>query len=301
MKRLGAELVATTAAAARQWMTDGGPRLAAALAYYALLSLAPLVVVATGIAGAVIGRDVASRELTAQFEALFGAAGAGVAEQFLAAPVEAPGRRLAAWLGSVLLVVSASAVFAELQSAMNLIWRVRPRARAGWRARLRRRFLSFAMVLGTGFLLLVSLVASAALAAAGRFLRGLAPGQELLWSVIDSLLGFALPIVLFALILRLVPDAVVSWRAAWAGALVGALLFAFARVGIAYYLGRRALDSAYGAAAALVGVVIWVYFSAQILFLSAELARVIDLRRSGHRAPAREGARPELDAGSSGD
>jgi membrane protein len=174
-----------------------------------------------------------------------------------------------------LLLLGASGVFGELQGAMNAIWRARPPRGRGVAWFLRRRFISFAMVLGTGFLLLVSLLLSAALAAAARLLDRLAPGAAPAWAVVNAIFGLLLPALLFALIFRYVPDAPVGWRQAFTGAVFSAVLFALGRYAIGYYLGRSALDSTFGAAASLVAVVAWVYYSAQILFLGAELSRAL--------------------------
>jgi len=274
----------------REWSGDRVPRLAAALAYYALFSLAPLLVITIGVAGFFFGREAARGEIVAQFSSLIGRPGAE-AVQALLASTGSPGQgATAALVGLVTLLIGASGVFGELQDAMNAIWNVRPRPGVGLKAFVRRRFLSFAMVLGSGFLLLVSLLLSAGLAAAERQLSIVAPTVEVLWSTANSLFGLALPLVLFALIFRLVPDAEVPWRDAWAGALVTAALFALGRTAIGYYLGRGAIDSTYGAAASLVAVVLWVYYSAQILFLGAELTQVLGRRRDHRASSPRPGA-----------
>jgi membrane protein len=284
------ELGATIAAVGREWSADKVPRLAAALAYYALFSLAPLLVVAVGVAGLVFGRDAAQGEIVAQFQTFIGRPGAEAVQSLLASTGSPEKGALAAILGLLTLLLGASGVFGELQDAMNAIWDVAPRRGAGWKLFFRRRFVSFAMVLGTGFLLLVSLLLSAGLAAAGRYLSSLAPRGELLFSTALAVGGLVLPAILFALIFKLVPDAKVAWRDVWAGALFTAMLFALGRWAIAYYLGRSALDSTYGAAGSLVAVVAWVYFSAQILFIGAELTQVLEKRRTERGHAPRAGA-----------
>jgi len=284
------ELGSTVAAVAREYRADRVPRLAAALAYYALFSLAPLLVVAVAIAGIVFGREAAQGEVVAQFQGFLGRTGAEAVEALLASTGSAATGAAAAAIGLLALLVGASGVFGELQDAMNSIWDVAPRRGASWKLFFRRRFVSFAMVLGSGFLLLVSLLLSAALAAAGKYFTRLAPQGELLASTAISLAGIALPAVLFALIFKLVPDAKVAWRDAWTGALVTAMLFALGRTAIAYYLGRSALDSTYGAAGSLVAVVAWVYYSAQILFVGAELTQVLERQRTAHAHAPRAGA-----------
>jgi membrane protein len=284
------ELRDTFVQVGREWSADRVPRLAAALAYYALFSLAPLLVVALGVAGFFLGAEAARGELVAQFRSLIGVPGAMAVENLLAS-TGSPGKGvIAAILGFATLLLGASGVFGELQGAMNSIWNVKPKPGAGWKIFLRRRFLSFAMVLGSGFLLLVSLVMTAALSAAGRYLTTVAPSVELLWSTLNGILGLFLPATLFALIFRLIPDAKVPWRDAWTGALFTAALFALGRAAIGYYLGRGAIDSTYGAAASLVAVVLWVYYSAQILFLGAELTQVLEKRRTAQSHKPRPGA-----------
>jgi membrane protein len=284
------ELGATVGAVGREWIDDRVPRLAAALAYYALFSLAPLLVVAVAIAGMVFGRDAAQGEIVAQFQGFLGHAGAEVVQNLLASTGSTERGAFAAGIGLLMLFLGASGVFGELQDAMNSIWDVAPRRGASWKQFLRRRFISFAMVLGSGFLLLVSLLLSAALAAAGRYFLRLAPGSEFFANSTIALAGLALPAVLFALIFKLVPDAKVAWRDVWAGALVTAMLFALGRWAIAAYLGRSALDSTYGAAGSLVAVVAWVYYSAQILFVGAELTQVLERQRTDRAHEPRPGA-----------
>jgi membrane protein len=257
--------------------------LAAALAYYSLFSLAPLLVLAIGVAGSIFGRDAARREVVAQFSTLIGRAGANAVEGLLASTASPGKSAVAATLGLLTLLIGASGVFAELQDATNTIWQVEPRPDAGWGTILRRRFVSFSMVLGSGFLLLVSLLLSAALAAAGRHFTFATPLGEAAWSTANSLIGLAMPFVIFALIFRLVPDAEVAWRDVWVGALVTAALFSLGRWAFGYYLGRSAIESTYGAAASLVAVVLWVYYSAQILFIGAELTQALGQQRT-HRA-----------------
>jgi membrane protein len=284
------ELAGVLGETGREWRKDRVPRLAAALAYYALFSLAPLLVVAIGVAGLFFGPDAARGEVVAQFSSLIGRPGAQAVEDLLASTGSPQKGATAALLGLATLLLGASGVFGELQEALNSIWNVEPKPHAGWRTFLRRRFLSFAMVLGSGFLLLVSLLVSAVLAATSRRFTFESPIAELSWSTANSLFGLVLPCVLFALIFKLVPDAKVAWRDVWVGAVLTAALFALGRFAIGYYLGRSALDSTYGAAASLVAVVFWVYYSAQILFAGAELTQVLARRRTGEAHAPKAGA-----------
>jgi membrane protein len=285
-----AELRSLVGAVAAEWKRDQVQRLAAALAYYALFSLAPLLIVVIGVAGFLFGREAARGELVSQFDELIGVHGARAVEELLAAAGTPGSGVAAASIGLALLLFGASGVFGELQSALNSIWNVEARPGASWKTILRRRFVSFAMVLGSGFLFLVSLAFHAAMAGAERWLGERLPGWAGVWSSVNGVLGLALPVALFALIFRLIPDAEVAWRDAWAGAVVTASLFALGRVAIGEYLGRGAVSSAYGAAGSLVAVVVWVYYSAQILFVGAELTQVLGRRRSEHLARPKPGA-----------
>jgi membrane protein len=284
------ELGGFVSSVASEWRRDDVPRLAAALAYYALFSLAPLLVVTIGVAGLLFGREAARGELVAQFDQLIGRQGAEAVEALIAAAGNQETGLAATVLGLVLLLMGASGVFGELQSALNSIWNVEPKADAGWKTILRRRLVSFTMVLGAGFLFLVSLVFHAAIAGTERWLGARLPEWALVGSVFQSTAGLVLPVLLFALIFRLVPDAEVAWRDAWIGALVTAALFALGRIAIGEYLGRGAIASAYGAASSLVAVIFWVYYSAQILFVGAEITQVLGKRRSEHLAKPKPGA-----------
>jgi membrane protein len=270
----------------REWNEDKVPRLAAALAYYTLVSLAPLVIFAIRLAGVFFGRDAARDELVAQFDRLVGPVGAqAVAALIDAAPPPGTGH-WATLLGVATLVFGASGVFAQLQDAFNTIWEVQPRPGRGPIRWLRRRLVSFTMVVGTGFLLLVSLLVSAALAAAGRFVGGLLPAAASFWQGVTGAVVFAATAVLFAAIFRLVPDVRVRWRDVWPAAVVTAALFGLGREAIGLYLGHSALASSYGAAASLLAVVLWVYYSAQVLFLGAEFTQVFARHRARRPRPA---------------
>jgi len=268
------------------WLEDRAPRLGAALAFYAILSLAPFLVIAVGIVGIVYG-DSAVGEVEAQFTALVGAdAGRAIAE--IASRSGGPtGGWIASAIGLATLLFGASGVFGELQDAMNTIWEVKPRPDRGWLGVLRDRFFSFTMVLGTGFLLLVSLVLSAALAALGTWAQSVLPGSEALWGVVHAVFSFGLVALLFALIYQVVPDAEIAWRDAFVGGAVTAVLFVAGKLAIGLYLGQSTVASAYGAAGTLLVLLVWIYYSAQILFLGAEFTQVYANRRGAGIAPAR--------------
>ena len=269
----------------RSWMEDKVPRLAAALALYTILSAAPLLVIVLAIAGLVFGQDQSVRQqLVEQLQALVGP-DAGEALKTMIDHASQPGSSITAFLvGVVVLLVGASGVFAELQDALNTIWEVKPRPGSGLLQTLRDRFLSLAMVFGTGFLLLVTLVISTALAALTRF-AGLAE-VGVVGQVVNFLVSFIVVTLLFAMIYKFLPDVKVAWRDVWIGAVVTALLFDVGKVLIGLYLGHASVGSAYGAAGSLVVFVVWVYYSAMILFLGAEFTKVYANRFGSRIRPA---------------
>lgn len=259
---------------ASDWKEDKADRLAAALAFYTVLSLAPLVVLAVSIAGLAVGEEAARGQLSGQIAALVGPQAATAIEGILANAHKPSTGVLSTIAGAAVLLVGASGVFGELQDSLNTIWEVQPKPGRGIWGMVRDRFFSFTMVLGVGFLLLVSLFISTALAAAGTMLSGALPGGETLWGVVNFAVSFAAVTTLFALIYKVVPDVKVRWGDVWVGAAVTALLFTLGKIGIGLYLGKSTVASAYGAAASVVVITIWVYYSAQILFLGAEFTQV---------------------------
>ena len=259
---------------ARDWKDDKADRLSAALAFYTILSLAPLVVIAVAVAGLAVGEEAARGQLSDQLGALMGPQ-AGAAVESILANAHKPATGVASTIfGAVVLLVGASGVFGELQDSLNTIWEVAPKPGRGVWGMLRDRFFSFTMVLGVGFLLLVSLLVSAGLAAAGDVLSHALPGGDALWKVINFAVSLVVITALFALIYKVVPDVKVAWRDVWVGASVTALLFVLGKLAIGLYLGKSTVASAYGAAASIVVITIWVYYSAQILFLGAEFTQV---------------------------
>lgn len=260
--------------AATGWMDVNATRLSAALAFYTILSLAPLLVIVTAIAGAVFDDDVAARQLQDQMRGLVGEAGAEVAKTTIENAKKPTSGILAAVIGIGTLLFGASGVFGELQGALNTVWRVKPKPGRGIWGTIRTRFLSFGMVLVIGFLLLVSLVVTTALSAAGKYVEGLLPGVPVLLMVANFVLSYAVITVLFALIFKYLPDAKITWRDVWFGALVTAGLFTLGKYLIGLYLAQAAPGSAFGAAGSVVAFVVWVYYSGLIVFFGAELTRV---------------------------
>lgn len=254
-------------------------RLGASLAFYAVLSLAPLVILAIALAGSIVGMQAARDELLLQFQDLLGPVGAGAVRAMIGHAQSLQPTSLASTLGLLTLLFGASQIFSELQSALNKIWEVDAAGSAGIFALVRRRFFSIGLVLAIGLLLLVSLLLSAALAAIGKFMGGALPLPEWILQTLDFLLSVAGISALFTLIFHYIPDATTDWRQSWIGGLITAGLFSLGKTLIGLYLGKAGIGSAYGEAGSLVVIVVWVYYSSQIFFFGAELTHVLSRRR----------------------
>jgi len=261
------------------WLEHNASSLGAALAFYTLFSVAPILIIAVAIAGYVFGATHAQSEVLSQLQGLIGPAGASAIQQLMASAHYSDKRGLAAAVGVVTLLVGASSVFGELQNALDRIWQTsRRKSEAGWWRVIRGRVLSIGMVLGVGFLLLVSLIASAVLVAFGGWLGNAFPALEILLPAINLLIGFALTVLLFALIYKYIPQETIAWSDVWIGATVTALMFTIGKTMIGVYLGRSSFNSAYGAAGSMVVLLLWIYYSAQIFLFGAEFTRVFAYR-----------------------
>jgi membrane protein len=270
-----------------EWSEDKAPRLAAALAYYTAFALAPLLVIAIAIAGAVFGEKAARGAVLNQLNQVTGRQGAEAINTMIAqAGKNESGGVIAAVLGVGALLLGASGLFGQLQDALNTIWEVQPKPGQGIIATIKQRFFSITMVLGTGFLLLVSLVAGAVLGAVTNFFSGLLPGLDILWQILNIALTFGLATLVFALIYKFVPDVQIKWSDVGIGALVTAALFMLGQALLGLYLSRSAPGSAYGAAGSFVIILLWIYYSAQILFFGAEFTQVYANKYGSHVEPA---------------
>jgi membrane protein len=258
----------------KEFGEDKAPRLGAALAYYTVFSIAPLLLIAVAIAGLVFGRDAAQHEISAQLSGLMGNATAKALEEMVQAAAKPKSGKLATIIGIVTLMFGASGVFAQLNDALDTIWNVAPKKKGGIVATIKDRFLSMAMVCGIGFLLLVSLVFDAAISAMGKYVGNRIPGGEVLLQTIQVVISFVLVTVLFAAIFKFLPDVKVAWRDVWLGAVFTSILFTLGKLALGLYIGKAAASSAYGAAGSLVVLLLWVYWSAQILFFGAEFTQV---------------------------
>ena len=269
------------------WNEHEAPRLGAALAFYTILSLAPLVVLVIAIAAFVFGHSTAQNQLLGEVENMVGGQGSDAVKGMIEQAQKPVSGAFASIAGVITLLFGASGVFGELRSALNKMWDVKPKTE-GWAwATIKQRFFSFGMVLAVGFLLLVSLVISAALAALGKFFGGFLPMPEFVLNAINLVFSLAGTTVVFALIFKYVPETKIAWKDVWIGATVTALLFTIGKFLIGLYLGKAAVGSAYGAAGSLIVVIVWVYYSAMIFLFGAEFTRVLDSGDHGQNAPTR--------------
>lgn len=271
-----------------EWNKDKASRLAAALAYYTVFSLAPLLIIVIAIVGSVFGEEAARGEIVGQIQELVGRDGA----QFIETAIENASKPKAGSLASIISVVvllfGASGVFAELQDALNTVWEVQPKPELGLSNIIRSRFLSFTMVLGVGFLLLVSLTINAALTVLVNFFGHLLPGIDFLWQVANFILAFVVTTLLFGLIYKVLPNVEIAWSNVWIGAAITSVLFSIGRFLLGQYLGNTSFASAYGAAGSLVVILAWVYYAAQILFIGAEFTQVYARKYGSQIVPAED-------------
>jgi membrane protein len=258
-----------------EWNRHEAQRMGAALAFYTILSLSPLLVLGVAIAGLFFDRSGVSRQVTAQLQDLIGPTGAQAVSATLESAQKSSGQGITATALSLLvLFISASGVFVELRSALNKIWDVDPDSQSGIKGMLRERIFTFGMVLAVGFLLIASLILSAILAAASTFLGNVIAMPGLVAALIDLLISLVGVAAVFALMYRYVPATTVSWRQAWVGGGLTALLFTVGKYLLGIYLAKAAPGSAYGAAGSVVVLIIWVYYTAQIVFFGAEFTHV---------------------------
>jgi membrane protein len=279
-------ILRTFKAAASAWWFDDCTRLGASLAFYTLFAIAPVLIMAIAIAGMVFGAEAVRGEIVGQIDHLVGREG-GLAVQAL---LEGASRRgsgvLATVLGSLTFLVAATGAFLELQVALNTIWRVKPKPGGQLKAFVKNRLQSFGLAVGIGFLLLVSLAISAALAALGSWLSSLSPANTTLWTIVNAVVSMTVTTGLFAMLFRFLPDVRLQWRDVMTGALVTAVLFSVGQQVIGWYLGQSSVASSYGAAGSVVVLLLWVYYSCQIVLFGAEFTRVWAARHGSRPQPA---------------
>jgi membrane protein len=289
MLRNAYDLLKETASA---WSDDRSPSRGAALAYYSMFAIAPVVVLAVSLAGLLFGAEAARGAVSAQIRDTVGPQVAEAIEALVLSASDPTASTRAAVIGLAVALFGAATVFGELQDALNAMWKVMPRPGRPFRTVLVVRAFSFAMVLATGLFVLASLGVSAALSAvASHFSPEALPGGVWLWLALNWLVSLSLITLLFALVFKVVPDVHVPWRDVWPGALLTGVLFTVGKYLLAIYLTRTGVASAYGAAGSLAVVLVWVYYSAQILLFGAELTRA-QARRNGSECPPARGAVP---------
>lgn len=261
-----------------EWKSDHASQLAAALAYYTVFSLAPLLVIAMAVAGFFWEQSAIEEQVLTQIQGLVGADGADFIADLIQNASDPAQGLLATIFGIVTLIIGALGVFNELQNALNIIWNVKERKTKGFLNAIKEiainRFLSFAMILVIGFLLLVSLLLSATLTAAQQMFTNAFAVPEFVLELINLVVSIGVITLLFALIYKFLPDAEISWGDVWMGAFVTSVLFSLGKTAIGLYLGNSAITSSFGAAGALVVILVWIYYSAQILFFGAEFTQV---------------------------
>jgi membrane protein len=267
-----------------QFWRDKGPRLGAALAFYIALSLSPLLVVVIAVAGSVFGEEAARGEIADQIRHTVGDQGAEAVQTILASSRPGGKGTLMTVVGVITLLVGATGIFAQLQDALDTVWNVRPesRSRGLWGA-VRDRLLSFSVVCGVAILLLVSLVLSAAITAVNSWLGDQAPVGGRAIQIANQVVSFALNMALFAIVFKVLPHARLSWSDVWIGALLTSALFTLGKYLIGLYLAQATPGSAYGAAGSFVVLLIWIYYSTQILLFGAEFTQVHSEWKAGLR------------------
>lgn len=278
--RRGYRLLTDTVA---KWSDDRAPRLAAALAYYAAFSFAPILLIAIGLAGVLFGEEQARAQILRQASSILGPQGAAALESLMGARGSAATRgAFSTTIGFVTLLVGAVAVLAQLKDALNVVWDVPP-PKTTWLQWVRRYLADVALVAATGLMLLMSLVATAMLGVATEAARSWVPGPDAVWWVLDAGAGLAMTTAIFTLVFRVIPDTDVRWRDAATGGLLTAVLFSAGRLGLAMYLGRSAGESAYEATGAVLALLLWVYYSSQLVLLGAEFTYVYSRRHEHAR------------------
>jgi membrane protein len=281
-----------------KWIADKAAKLGASLSFYTIFSLAPLLIIAISVAGLIFGEEAARGEIVGQIKGLVGNEGAELVQIALKNSSNPESGLISLAVSMVTLAIGSTVVFIELQESLDMIWKVKPKpGRHLIRGLIKDRLQSFALVVASGFLLLVSLIISALLSALGKFVNEkFIPVPFTALDIINNLISLGVIFLLFALIYKILPDVDINWNDVWIGALVTALLFVAGKYLIGLYIGSSTLSSTYGAAGSLVILLLWVYYSAQILFLGAEFTYVYANRFGSGIKPSRKFMRYEIEA-----
>ncbi len=254
------------------WSDANALRLSAALSYYSIFSIAPLLVLAVGIAGWFFGAEAVRGQLQDDLQWLMGGQAAQVVESMVKSTSKPSKSILAACIGLITLLIGASGVFGQLKDALNTIWEVKV-TKGGWKIYLRQQILSFGMVLVIGFLLLVSFLLTTLMNAFSRWIEALLHLPAWIWGSLGTLLSLGVVTMLFALIFKVLPDVKIRWRDVWTGAVFTAILFEIGKFGLAFYLGRESTTSSFGAAGSVVLILLWVYYASCIVLFGAEFTK----------------------------
>src|ERR687897_3133090 len=275
-----------------EWVEAEPFQLAAALSYYTLFSLAPLLLIAIGVAGFAFGREAAQNQIVETLQGMIGQESARTVQEMIQASSEKPKTGIMSTIiGLVALLFGAGGVVGQLQTSLNKIWEVAPKPGQGIWGFLRQRFFSFAMVLAIGFLLLVSLVVTAVLSSFTAMLSSFLGDATFVAHAVDILVSFGFVTLLFALIYKYVPDVEIQWRDVWVGAALTSILFTIGKYLIGLYIGTSGVSSTFGAAGSLITILVWVYYSSLIFFLGAEFTRVYATQYGSGVAPAENAQR----------
>jgi membrane protein len=280
------------------WWNDNVPRLGASLAYYTLFALAPVLVIAIAIGGLIFGPEAVRGEVVGQIQGLIGREGAEAVQSMLEGASRPSSSIAATVVGVITFFLAATGAFLELQTALNTIWHVEPKHDGSYlRVLIMQRVISFGLVVALGFLLVTSLLVSAALAAIHRYMGGAFPGVVVLWEALNVVVSLGVITLLFAMIYKVLPDVKLVWSDVWIGGLVTAGLFTIGKLLIGVYLGTASIASSYGAAGSVIVILVWVYYSAQIILLGAEFTRAY-VEEFGRRPRTEEFAKPSPTGGS---
>lgn len=276
---------------AQEWQSDKASRLAAALAYYTIFSLAPILIMAIAIAGSIFGEEAAKGEIVQQLETVMDVHSASVIESALKNAAQPDLSSVASWVSVGVLLFAASNLFSQIQDALNTIWEVEAKPGRGLLLVLRKRILSFLMVFLIGLMLVGLLVLSATVSALSKY------GDQAfnsiffelggLWELINSVISFGVVTILFALVYKILPDVKIAWKDVWVGSMITSILFILGKSALGWYLGRSSFGSTYGAAGSILVLLFWVYYSAQIFFFGAEFTQVYARRYGNHIQPSR--------------
>lgn len=263
----------------QEWNEDEVPRLAAALAYYTAFAIAPLLIVVIAIVGLVYGEQAVEGEIVRQIQSEVGQDAAAVVQDLIENAYQGGGGIISTIISIGALLLGALGVFDQLQAALNKIWDAAPDTTSGWWLIVRRKLISFGMLLVIGFLLLVSLLAGAFIATLNVYVENLLPSVQIVGFMVNTVVSFGITTALFALIFRMLPDTDIEWNEVWVGATITTLLFAMGRMVLGLYLANSSVSSVYGAAGSFVVILLWVYYSAQIILFGAEFTQVYARRK----------------------